>query len=432
MTQVVNCRTMAFEVLLEVLRKGKSFNPQLMSLRYPKVDSRNISYAVHLCFGVLRFYFVLQKALSTLLHAPLKNKDKDLELLMMIGLFQLFYTDTPPHAAINETVDAAKKSAPYAKGLVNAVLRNALRQEEDIKALLNESNTHPDWLVQRWQADWPLDWEVLIANNQDHPPFVLRVNAREKSREAYLALLEEANIPATPLDHSDNGINVAIDAPISSLPGFQEGWVSVQDSSAQLAASLLALAPGLRVLDACAAPGGKTAHMLELEPRLKEVVAIEKDPKRIGLLQGTLDRLKLKANVLCKDAGDVESWWDNELFDRILLDAPCSATGVIRRHPDIKLHRKEGDLKQLTKTQNKLLSQLWPLLKPGGILLYATCSTLAVENVQQMTHFLATHSDAKELPIDAGWGISQSVGRQILPGQDEMDGFYYARLSKSA
>ena len=432
MSQVVNCRTMAFEILLEVLRKGKSFNPQLVSLRYPKVDSRNLSYTVHLCFGVLRFYFVLQKALTKLLHQPLKTKDKDLELLMMIGLFQLFYTDTPPHAAINETVDAAKRIAPYAKGLVNAVLRNALRQEEEIKDILTHGSTHPDWLIQHWQADWPLDWEMLIDQNQQHPPFVLRVNERHINREDYLALLVEANIPATALEHSKSGITVAIDAPLQSLPGFADGWVSVQDGSAQLAASLLQLAPGLRVLDACAAPGGKTAHMLELEPGLKEVVALEKDPQRISLLMNSLDRLKLVANVLCTDASDTESWWDKESFDRILLDAPCSATGVIRRHPDIKLHRKESDLKQLTKTQHRLLSQLWPLLKPGGILLYATCSTLAVENGQQITHFLATHSDAKELPIDAGWGISQAVGRQILPGQDDMDGFYYARLSKSA
>lgn len=430
MNQDVNCRFMAFHILLEIVEGGRSFHPQLVAQRYPRVDSRNQSFTVHLCFGVLRFYFVLQKALTALLHKPLKAKDKDLELLMMVGLYQLFYTDTPQHAAINETVDAAHRIAPYAKGLVNAVLRNALRQFDDIKDILTHGNSQPAWLTARWKKDWPNDWQALVAANQAHPPFVLRVNPQKTNREDYLGALSEANIGAAPLAHSANGIAISEDVAIQSLPGFEDGFASVQDGSAQLAADLLQLSKAQRVLDACAAPGGKTAHMLELEPQLKEVVAIEKDEKRVSLLQSTLDRLQLSAKVICADASDTASWWDNQQFDRILLDAPCSATGVIRRHPDIKLHRQEKDLKQLTKIQSELLLQLWPLLKPGGILLYATCSTLAVENVQQITHFLATHSDAEELPIDATWGIAQTVGRQILPGQDGMDGFYYARLTK--
>ncbi|MGE3319321.1 MAG: 16S rRNA (cytosine(967)-C(5))-methyltransferase RsmB [Candidatus Berkiella sp.] len=432
MSNAINCRLMAFYILVEVARQGRSFHPQVVGQRYPSVDSRNQAFTVHLCFGVLRYYFTLQTVLSHLLHKPLKAKDKDLELLMMIGLYQLFYSDTPQHAAINETVNAAQKVAPYAKGLVNAVLRNALREESTIKALLADGPSHPDWLQTLWQQNWPKDWQAIITANQNHPPFTLRVNLLKISRENYLAKLAHAKIEASPLLHSLAGINISEDVAIHDLPGFNEGLVSVQDGSAQLAASLLNLEKGQRVLDACAAPGGKTAHLLEQEPLLESVTAVEKDPSRITLLEKTLARLQLKAQVICADASDTQSWWDNKGFDRILLDAPCSATGVIRRHPDIKLHRQESDIKQLTKTQSELLSHLWPLLKPGGILLYATCSTLAVENVQQISHFLSTQDDAKELPIDATWGIAQPIGRQILPGQDGMDGFYYARLIKSA
>lgn len=432
MAKAANCRLMAFHILFEVIKEGVSFSPQLVHEGYPFVDSRNQAFTVHLCFGVLRFYFVLQKALGSLLNKPLKAQDKDLELLMMVGLYQLFYTDTPQHAAIHETVEAAARIAPHIKGLVNAVLRNALRQSDSIQNILSKGNSQAPWLSARWKKDWPNDYQNLAQANQAHPPFVLRVNQQKISPQDYLLALKEANITATPLVHAKEGIVVSEELSVQDLPGFFEGWVSVQDGSAQLAAELLQLDKALRVLDACAAPGGKTAHILEREPLLQEVVAIEKEPKRMGLLKSTLDRLQLSANLICADAGDTQSWWDNKCFDRILLDAPCSATGVIRRHPDIKLHRQESDVNQLTTVQSTLLAQLWPLLKPGGILLYATCSTLAVENVQQMTHFLSTHHDAKELPIDAKWGIAQAVGRQILPGQDGMDGFYYARLIKSA
>lgn len=429
MSHIINCRHLAYDVLLDVVRHGQSFHPQLVAKRHPSLDGRNLAFTIHLCFGVLRHYFLLQAAMAFLLDKPLKSKDKDLQLLLMLGLYQLFYTDIPQHAAIHATVDACKRIAPFAKGLINGVLRNALRQTEKVQALLVDNNSHPVWLRECWQKNWPEDWQTILEANQQHPPFVLRVNQHKTNRANYLTMLEAADIPAQSVAFCDEGIMVAADVPIQSLPGFQEGWVSVQDSSAQLAARLLQLAPSQRVLDACAAPGGKTAHMLELVPALS-VVAIEKDPTRVALLQSTLDRLQLVANVCCADASVPDSWWDRTLFDRILLDAPCSATGVIRRHPDIKLHRQASDLKQLTKIQAQLLSQLWPLLRPGGILLYATCSTLAAENVEQITHFLATHDDAVELPIDAKWGIPQSVGRQILPGQDGMDGFYYARLMK--
>ncbi|MCS5709810.1 16S rRNA (cytosine(967)-C(5))-methyltransferase RsmB [Candidatus Berkiella aquae] len=431
MGQTVNCRALAYEILIDVARHGRSFNPQLVSKRYPSLDARNQAFTVHLCFGVLRFYFVLQSALNLLLDKPLKEKDKDLQLLLMIGLYQLFYTDIPHHASIHATVEACKRIAPFAKGLINGVLRNALRLDAKVKHCLDKSASHPAWLEKRWQHQWPQYWQTLLEANQQHPPFVLRVNQRKMNREDYLALLNKENIPANILEHAAMGIEIAEDVPIQRLPGFLEGLVSVQDGSAQLAATLLELTPKLRVLDACAAPGGKTAHMLELEPSL-EVVALEKEAPRVHLLKSTLERLALPATVLCADASSPNDWWDQQLFDRILLDAPCSATGVIRRHPDIKLHRQESDLKQLTKLQADLLSQLWPLLKPGGILLYATCSTLAAENEEQISQFLATQQDAAVLPIEASWGITQAAGRQILPGQDGMDGFYYARLIKCA
>lgn len=289
---------------------------------------------------------------------------------------------------------------------------------------------HPDWMIKSIKADWgEAAKQVLLANNQ-LPPMVLRVNTRFCQRDTYLSLLANQQIEANPVASSEQAIILTEAVAVEKLPRFTEGWVSVQDTAAQLAASLLNSQEGERVLDVCAAPGGKTAHILECQPRLKSMLAIDVDGQRLSRVQENLNRLGLKADLLVADAARPEDWWDGVTFERILLDAPCSALGVIRRHPDIKLLRRAEDIKQLQDLQQEILQATWRLLAPGGTLLYATCSILQQENELQIEHFLAQHKDAQELPIEVDWGIKRKFGRQILTGSESMDGFYYARLQK--
>lgn len=428
-----NTRTIATQVLLQVLEEGQSLQAQWVAQQYPKLAPRDKAYVMHLCYGVLRFYPRLEEWANQCLHKPLKEKDFDLLVLMMVGLYQLFYTDTPPYAASHATVEAAVDlGKPWAKGLINSVLREALRKGDHIhdKNSLCAKTAHPLWLIKALQKAWPEQWENIVEENIKHPPFSLRVNLQKTTTATYLEHLAQANIAAEKLDFVDSGIQVAPDTQVEDLPGFREGMASIQDGAAQFAATLLALEPQHRVLDACAAPGGKTAHILEVEPKLSYLLAIEKDPERLARLKNTLDRLSLRAELRCNDATMPETWWDQKPFDRILLDVPCSATGVIRRHPDIKYHRQPEDVHALLEIQAMMLQALWPLLKPGGVLVYATCSILPAENTEQIAYFLSQQPDAKEWPIEADWGIPQPHGRQILPGQHQMDGFYYARLRK--
>ena len=427
-----NTRALACKILLKVVKEGKSFHPQFITTIYPKLDPRDAAFVAHLCFGVLRYYLRLQGWLHTLMRQPLKPKDQDLTLLLMIGLYQIHYTDIPPYASIHATVEACRQlSKNWALKLVNGVLREAQRQGKEIHPHHNQEirTAHPAWLVQTLQQAWPTDWETIIEANQQHPPFALRVNLNKISRNDYLQKLEDNQIAANSMAFCEAGIIIDNQTALEALPGFNEGFVSVQDGAAQLAATLLEVEAGHHILDACAAPGGKTAHLLELHPQIS-VVAIEKDSERFARLNNTLKRLECAANTLCADATAPEAWWDGQLFDRILLDAPCSATGIIRRHPDIKLHRQPEDILLLAKQQTLLLEKLWPLLKPGGILIYATCSILPHENVDRIEHFLQTHPDAQEYPLQGTWGAAQKYGQQILPGQHTMDGFYYARLCK--
>jgi len=289
---------------------------------------------------------------------------------------------------------------------------------------------HPPWLLKRLQADWPTQWETLADANNAHPPLTLRVNARIKSRDAYLEHLHQANIAATPTPYTDYGITLEHPIDVQHLPGFAQGWLSVQDGAAQLAAPLLDVPPGARVLDACAAPGGKTAHLLE-RYEIETLLALDLKPARVQKLRDTLQRLQLSADLRCADASQPDTWWDNQPFERILLDVPCSGNGVIRRHPDIKYLRQPSDIAALAAQQARLLDALWPLLMPGGKLLYVTCSVFAEENHLQIQNFLATHADATEIVLTADWGYAQDYGRQILPGENNLDGFYYACLSKT-
>jgi 16S rRNA (cytosine967-C5)-methyltransferase len=383
-------------------------------------------------YGSLRWHFLLSGLLRLLLEKPLRNKDRDVECLLRIGLYQLREMRIPAHAAVNETVrETRTMKKPWAKGLINGVLRRYQRDRDALEQQLDtaESVAHPQWLLNKLQHAYPETWaDVCTASNQ-RPPMVLRVNERRQSVEAYLQELGEAGMDAKRHPVAPQALVLERACDVSSLPGFDEGRVSVQDAAAQLAAGLLDLGPGMRVLDACAAPGGKTAHILEQGESL-EVWALEKDGARVQSLMQTLSRLGLDARVVEADAGDVEAWWDGRPFDRILLDAPCSATGVIRRHPDIRIHRRPADIDRLREEQQRLLRALWPLLRPGGMLLYATCSILPEENIDQVALFLDERVDAREFALPLEYGLKQSSGRQILPGEQGMDGFFYAGIIK--
>ncbi|MGE8496977.1 MAG: 16S rRNA (cytosine(967)-C(5))-methyltransferase RsmB [Pseudomonas sp.] len=429
----MNPRLAAAKALAAVLAGKASLGSSLPPL-LDKVDARDRALAQDLAFGTARWQPRLSLLADKLLQKPLT--DRDVEALLLIGLYQLFYTRIPAHAAIGETVgcaDKLKKSS--AKGLLNAVLRNAQRDGDTIIASLDRDpvlhTAHPRWLQKQLKAFWPEHWQAICTANNAHPPLILRVNRRHGSRDAYLDELRRVGFEAEACPFSRDGIRLLEACDVTTLPGFAEGRVSVQDEAAQLAADLLELAPGQRVLDACCAPGGKTCHLLEAEPALAGVVAVDLEEKRLVRVRENLRRLNLDAKLIAADARAVDQWWDGQAFQRILLDAPCSATGVIRRHPDIKLTRQPEDITALAQLQGEMLDALWPTLAVGGILLYATCSTLPTENTEVIEAFLARTSGARELAIAGSFGLPQPHGRQLLAQVDGHDGFYYAKLIKS-
>lgn len=432
----MNPRLAAAKALAAVLSGKASLNSSLPT-QLDKVEDRDRGFTQDLAFGTARWQPRLSALAEKLLQKPFKAADADVEALLLVGLYQLLYTRVPAHAAIGETVGCVDKlKKPWAKGLLNAVLRNAQRESETIFAELERDpvvrTAHPRWLQKSLKAFWPQQWEAICAANNAHPPMILRVNRRHHSRDAYLALLGEAGIAATPCVYSRDGIVLEAAADVRSLPGFAEGWISVQDEAAQLAADLLDLAPGQRVLDACCAPGGKTCHILEAEPALAGVVAVDLEAKRLVRVKENLERLGLDAELIAADGRDIDKWWDGKPFQRILLDAPCSATGVIRRHPDIKLTRQPDDIAALAQLQGELLDAMWKTLEVGGILLYATCSTLPTENTEVIAAFLERTPGARELDLATAAGIKQPHGRQLLAQQGGHDGFYYAKLIKIA
>lgn len=432
----MNPRLAAAKALAAVLSGKASLNSSLPT-QLEKVEDRDRGFTQDLAFGTARWQPRLSALAEKLLQKPFKAADADVEALLLVGLYQLLYTRVPAHAAIGETVGCADKlKKPWAKGLLNAVLRNAQRESETIFAELERDpvvrTAHPRWLQKSLKAFWPQQWEAICAANNAHPPMILRVNRRNHGRDAYLALLGEAGIAATPCVYSRDGLVLEAAADVRSLPGFAEGWISVQDEAAQLAADLLDLAPGQRVLDACCAPGGKTCHILEAEPALAGVVAVDLEAKRLVRVKENLERLGLDAELIAADGRDIDKWWDGKPFQRILLDAPCSATGVIRRHPDIKLTRQPDDIVALAQLQGELLDAMWKTLEVGGILLYATCSTLPTENTEVIAAFLERTPGARELDLATAAGIKQPHGRQLLAQQGGHDGFYYAKLIKIA
>lgn len=432
----MNPRLAAAKALAAVLNGKASLNSSLPT-QLDKVEDRDRGFTQDLAFGTARWQPRLSALAAKLLQKPFKAADADVEALLLVGLYQLLYTRVPAHAAIGETVGCADKlKKPWAKALLNAVLRRAQRESEALLAELEHDpvvrTAHPRWLQKSLKAFWPEQWEAICAANNAHPPMILRVNRRHHSRDAYLQLLTAAGINATPCVYSTDGIVLEAAADVRSLPGFAEGWISVQDEAAQLAADLLDLAPGQRVLDACCAPGGKTCHILEVEKGLAGVVAVDLEAKRLVRVRENLARLGLSAELIAADGRDTAAWWDGKPFQRILLDAPCSATGVIRRHPDIKLTRQPDDIAALAALQGELLDAMWPTLEVGGILLYATCSTLPTENTEVIEAFLARTSGARELHLATTAGIKQPHGRQLLAQEGGHDGFYYAKLIKIA
>ncbi|WP_144169996.1 16S rRNA (cytosine(967)-C(5))-methyltransferase RsmB [Pseudomonas sp. Kh13] len=432
----MNPRLAAARALAAVLSGKASLNSSLPA-QLDKVDERDRGLTQDLAFGTARWQPRLDLLAAQLLQKPFKAADADVQALLLVGLYQLFYSRIPAHAAIGETVGCADNlKKPWAKGLLNAVLRRAQREGEELLAGMQRDpvvrTAHPRWLQKSLKAFWPEQWEAICAANNAHPPMILRVNRRHHSRDAYLALLAEAGVGASACQYSRDGIVLAEACDVRGLPGFAEGWVSVQDEAAQLSADLLELAPGQRVLDACCAPGGKTCHLLEAEAGLAQVVAIDLEAKRLTRVRENLDRLQLDAELIACDARDTASWWDGKPFQRILLDAPCSATGVIRRHPDIKLTRQADDIPALAALQGELLDALWPTLEVGGMLLYATCSSLPTENTEVIDAFLARTPGARELDLATEAGLRQPHGRQLLAQEGGHDGFYYAKLIKIA
>ncbi|HKS15173.1 MAG TPA: 16S rRNA (cytosine(967)-C(5))-methyltransferase RsmB [Pseudomonas sp.] len=432
----MNSRLAAARALASVLSGKASLNSALPA-QLDKVEERDRGLTQDLAFGTARWEPRLALLAEQLLQKPFKRADSDVQALLLVGLYQLFYTRIPAHAAIGETVGCAEKlRKPWAKGLLNAVLRRA---QAEGQALLDGMErdpvvrtAHPRWLQKSLKAFWPEQWEAICAANNAHPPMILRVNRRHHARDAYLALLADAGVGASACRFSQDGIVLAEACDVRTLPGFAEGWVSVQDEAAQLAADLLDLAPGQRVLDACCAPGGKTCHLLEAQSGLDQVVAIDLEAKRLTRVRENLDRLGLDAELIACDARETATWWDGKPFQRVLLDAPCSATGVIRRHPDIKLTRQADDIPALASLQGELLDALWPTLAVGGVLLYATCSSLPTENTEVIEAFLARTPGARELDMAIEAGLHQPHGRQLLAQEGGHDGFYYAKLIKIA
>ncbi len=390
-----------------------------------------------LAFGALRWHHRHRRLLALLLERPLQALEPLIEALLSVGCFQMLAGRQPEYAVVSATVSAARLlRRPRAAALVNATLRRLQREREALlgAALATEEGrfSHPEWLIAMLRRDWPEEWRSVLEAAQVQPPLWLRVNASREDARAYLARLEAAGLVASGEPHLGEAVRLAEPLPVTDIPGFTAGEVTVQDAGSQLAAGLLAPAAGMRVLDACAAPGGKTTHLLERAAGALELTALDVDAARLERLRANLARLGLAARVVHGDALEPAAWWDGEPFDRILLDAPCSGTGVIRRHPDIKLLRRPGDIAQLAARQLALLATLRPLLRPGGRLLYVTCSILRAENAEVVQGFRAAHADMALAPAAVPtWAAPQPGGGwQILPGRADTDGLYYALMTR--
>ena len=437
-TTALSTRAMAAKVILQVLDEGKSLST-LIPEAQSSVKAQDLPLLQEICFGICRVLPRLEQIIKRLVDKPLKGKTRIVHCLLLVGLYQLLYMRVPAHAAVDEVVNATKslKSDSF-RGLVNGVLRRFLREQEDILAIVDKhwQTLHPDWFVNKLKKSYPNWREIIDANNQK-PPMWLRVNTQKNSLETYRTLLSAKQMETQVTSHPQ-ALGLTQPTAVQHLPLFAEAGVTVQDLHAQWAALLLQPQNHEVILDACAAPGGKTTHILELAPQA-DVIALDAEENRLQRVKENLARMQQQAAVVCGDAANPQAWLDKlgksaVRFDRILLDAPCSATGVIRRHPDIKWLRKEADIEQLVTLQGQILDALWHYLKPNGVLLYATCSVLAEENAQQIERFLQKTPDAQlavlDLPPDVLAHNQSAVGFQFIPQVNGGDGFYYAKLVK--
>lgn len=425
----VAVRVIATRVVDAVMHRGRSLKAELAT-NLPRIeDARDRALLEAICFAVLRARARSEAALAAWMPRPLGRADNELRALLHVGFAQLVVMELPPHAALSAAVEAVRAlGRPHQDKLVNALLRRA--QREGLPAAPVDA-LWPAWLRQQVRADWPAQADAIFAASQQEAPLWLRVNRRHGSRDAYLQRLREAGIDAEPADGIVDALVLHAPVAATALPGFAAGEVSVQDGAAQRVADLFQDLPrGARLLDMCAAPGGKTAHLLERDPAL-QVVALDVDERRLQRVRETLQRVGVEAELHAADAADTAAWWDGRPFDAVLLDAPCSATGIVRRQPDVLLHRRPDDLVALTALQGRLLDAAWRVLRPGGRLVYATCSLLRSENADQLDAFRARHHDAEVDAVGDAWGIVAGAGRQRLPGDQDMDGFFYAALRKA-
>ena len=428
MKKHLNLRSMAAQAVEQVVEKGQSLSNVLPAMQQ-KVADKDKALLQELCFGVLRTLSQLEWMIQQLMERPMTGKQRTVHYLIMVGFYQLLHTRIPPHAALAETVEGAVViKRPQLKGLINGVLRQFQRRQEELLTEFAQTDLrflHPSWLVKRIKAAYPQQWESILEANNQRPPMWLRVNRTHHSRDAWLDLLTQAGM--TGFSHPDypDAVRLETPAPVHALPGFDEGWVTVQDASAQGCVNYLRPEDGEQILDLCCAPGGKTTHILEVAPQAN-VLAVDVDEKRLSRVYDNLKRLGMKATVKQGDGRYPEQWCGDQQFDRILLDAPCSATGVIRRHPDIKWLRRDRDIAELAQLQAEILNATWAHLKPGGTLVYATCSILPEENQQQIAAFLSRTPDAELRET----GTREQPGQQNFPGAEEGDGFFYAKLIK--
>ncbi|HEX7340724.1 MAG TPA: 16S rRNA (cytosine(967)-C(5))-methyltransferase RsmB [Rhodanobacteraceae bacterium] len=427
-------RALAAQALAEVAINGASLREVLTRSAPRLADSRDRAMLSALLHESARWWLRYDVALNSLLERPVRRRHPDVHALMVIGLVQVEVLKLPAYAAVAATVEAVRAlQRPRLANLVNAVLRRWLRERDELVAKLDSDpvtrHALPAWLVQAIQTDWPRQAEsVLVANNIE-PPLTLRVNRRRGTREALASACAQAGYGSEAHVWLPDALMLERSTDITHLPGFNDGLFAVQDGAAQVAADLANATAGQRVLDACAAPGGKACHLLERAD--VELVALEASAARSQRIRDNLDRLGLRATVIEGDATAPATWWDGQPFERILIDAPCSATGVIRRRADVRLHRRASDIRALVATQKRMLKALWPLLAPGGRLLYITCSLLRAENEAVVKHFLDTHKNAKATPIKLPAGHAAGPGWQILPGEDELDGMFFAAIAKT-
>ncbi|HEY5756533.1 MAG TPA: 16S rRNA (cytosine(967)-C(5))-methyltransferase RsmB [Steroidobacter sp.] len=434
-------RARAARVVAEVVERGRSLDAVLNAESTTNKQERGLLRS--LSYDSIRWYIRLDALLTRLLARPNQALEPEIRALAIVGLCQLIYTDIPEHAAVAETVAATRElKQPRASGLVNAILRRCQREQTQLLPKIDRDlavrTAHPRWLVEKLRKDWgDRANDILDANNQ-RPPFWIRVNRARVTAANYRDRLQEKQIGVLASAFDDTALLLDRAMDVSDLPGFDEGWVSVQDAAAQFAGHLLDPQAGERILDACAAPGGKTGHLLELAPELAALTAVDVSPERLTRVSQNLQRLGVTAQVVAADAAEPTSWWDGKPFNRILLDVPCSATGVIRRHPDIKLLRRSDDIAPLAARQSQLLRALWPLLLPGGRLLYASCSAIQAETTAVIADFLRDEPTARDATVErlqtlppVGEGTrADAHGLRIAAGSAGMDGFYYAVLEK--